>query len=119
MAGVRLVIPMLARTGQASAYLAAWAPRFAEVNAEPGCLQYELFQSAADPERLCLLEHWATREAFDAHYRLERTKTDPEHPKQLARAFLDADSVASGVEITFERRVYRFDAEQARWSVVE
>ena len=45
-----------------------------EVNAEPGCLQYELFTSTHNPENLCLLELWQDRAAFLAHWGLQATR---------------------------------------------
>jgi quinol monooxygenase YgiN len=35
---------------------------------EEGCLQYEIFRSAVNPEKIVLLEHWASREMYDKHW---------------------------------------------------
>jgi quinol monooxygenase YgiN len=41
--------------------------RCVAVRQEPGCLQFEAFQSGADPDKLCLLELWADQAALDVH----------------------------------------------------
>lgn len=40
----------------------------AEKSVEPGCLQYELYRSMANPERLLLIEHWSSRKFYDDHW---------------------------------------------------
>ena len=35
--------------------------------AEPGCLQWEAYQSLEQPAKFVLVEHWQTREHWDAH----------------------------------------------------
>lgn len=35
--------------------------------AEPGCLRFDVYHSAAEPRRFTLVEHWASQEALDAH----------------------------------------------------
>ena len=37
---------------------------------EPGCIQYEPFRSLEFPLHTAMLELWASREAFDAHWQL-------------------------------------------------
>lgn len=34
---------------------------------EPGCLQFDVYHSTAEPRRFTLVEHWASPEALDAH----------------------------------------------------
>ena len=41
---------------------------------EPGCEQFEIFQSAANPDRLALLERWADQAALDTHAKLNATR---------------------------------------------
>ena len=40
---------------------------------EPGCEQFEIFQSAVHPDRLALLERWTDQPALDVHARLNST----------------------------------------------
>jgi quinol monooxygenase YgiN len=39
---------------------------------EPGCEQFEDFQSVVNPDKLALLERWPDQAALDAHVRLHR-----------------------------------------------
>ena len=48
--------------------------RCAEAMKEPGCEQFEVFQSSADPDRLALLERWRDQAALDAHAKLNSTR---------------------------------------------
>jgi hypothetical protein len=41
---------------------------------EPGCEQFEVFQSVVHPDRLTLLERWADQAALDAHAKLNSTR---------------------------------------------
>src|SRR5215467_1077265 len=56
---VRLVITTHAKPGKGTELAQAMADRCRAVQQEPGCLQYEVFQSALDPDTLLLLELWA------------------------------------------------------------
>lgn len=79
---IRLVVTFAAAPGKAAEYLAAWKERCAAVTGEePGCEQYEIFQSAEDPDRLVLVEHWTDQAALDAHF--EHSKTRPPMPAEL------------------------------------
>ena len=44
---------------------------------EPGCQQFEVFQSALDPDRLVLLELWSDQAALDAHAKMNTTRARP------------------------------------------
>ena len=71
---VRLVVTFTATAGKGSELAQAYRARCAEVMQEPGCEQFEVFQSALDPGRLTLLERWSDQAALDAHARLNRTR---------------------------------------------
>jgi quinol monooxygenase YgiN len=64
---VRLVISMNAKPGKGAELLKAMEQRCVEVRQEPGCMQFEIFQSGHDPDSLCLLELWADQAALDVH----------------------------------------------------
>ena len=64
---LRLVITMRAKSGKGKELLAAMEQRCIEVRREPGCEQFEVFESAQDPDRLVLLELWADQAALDVH----------------------------------------------------
>ncbi|MGI9146435.1 MAG: putative quinol monooxygenase [Chloroflexota bacterium] len=68
MAGVRLVIHFTADSAEiADEAIAAAVERCKKAQQEPGCLQFEVFRSALEPERYVLLEHWESQAALDVH----------------------------------------------------
>jgi quinol monooxygenase YgiN len=71
---IRLVVTITAASGKGSELAQAYRTRCAEVMNEPGCEQFELFQSVVNPDRLTLLERWADQAALDAHAQLNRTR---------------------------------------------
>jgi quinol monooxygenase YgiN len=64
---VRLVISMRAKPGKGGELLKVMEERCVEVRKEPGCQQFEIFQSGNDPDTLVLLELWADQAALDVH----------------------------------------------------
>ena len=42
---------------------------------EPGCERFDVYHSQADPCRFTLVEHWASKEALDAHRQAEAYTT--------------------------------------------
>ena len=71
---IRLVVTITAAPGKGSELARAYEARCAEVMKEPGCEQFEVFQSAVNPDRLALLERWADQAALDAHARVNQTR---------------------------------------------
>ncbi len=71
---VRLIITINAAPGKGAEFAAAFKGRCQEVMAEPGCLQFEIFQSALDPDKLTLLELWEDEAALEAHGKLNATR---------------------------------------------
>ena len=71
---VRLVVTITAAPGKGSELAAAYKDRCAEVMKEPGCEQFEVFQSAVNPDRLALLERWVDQAALDVHAKLNATR---------------------------------------------
>ncbi len=67
---IRLVVTITAAPGKGSELAQAFKARCAEAMKEPGCEQFEAFQSVLDPDRLVLLERWREQPALDAHARL-------------------------------------------------
>ncbi len=74
---LRLIISFRAKPGKGGELLAAFGPRCAEVQAEPGCEQFEVLQSGQDPDRLVLLERWADDAALAAHAEVNRGPAAP------------------------------------------
>ena len=71
---VRLVVSITAAPGKGAELAQAYKARCAECMKEPGCEQFEIFQSVADPDRLALLERWTDQAALDAHAKLNATR---------------------------------------------
>ena len=71
---VRLVVSINAAPGKGGELAQAFRQRCADVAKEPGCEQFEVFQSVANPDRLALLERWADQAALDVHARLNSTR---------------------------------------------
>ncbi|HVZ07036.1 putative quinol monooxygenase [Rhodopila sp.] len=71
---VRLVVTINAAPGKGAALAAEFRKRCAEVMQEPGCEQFEVFQSITDPDKLTLLELWADQAALDAHAKVNATR---------------------------------------------
>jgi len=71
---VRLVVSITAAPGKGSELAAAFRQRCAEVMQEPGCQQFEVFQSVLNPDRLALLELWQNQAALDVHAGVNATR---------------------------------------------
>jgi quinol monooxygenase YgiN len=71
---VRLVVTITAAPGKGSELAQAYKQRCAEVLQEPGCEQFEVFQSVVNPDRLTLLERWKDQAALDVHAKLNTTR---------------------------------------------
>ena len=78
---IRLVLTITAAPGKGSELAQAYRPRCAEIMKEPGCEQFEVFQSAVNPDKLALLERWTDQAALDAHAQLN--STSPPLPPEL------------------------------------
>ena len=71
---IRLVVTITAAPGRGSELAQAYGARCAEVMKEPGCEQFEAFQSAINPDRLVLLERWTDQAALDTHAQVNTTR---------------------------------------------
>jgi quinol monooxygenase YgiN len=71
---VRLVITLNAAPGKGGEFAEAFAARCRDVMSEPGCLQFEVFQSVLNPDKLTLLELWEDEAALAAHAKMNETR---------------------------------------------
>jgi quinol monooxygenase YgiN len=94
---VRLVISMQARAGKGAELLKVMEERCQEVRKEPGCEQFEAFQSGADPDSLVLLELWADQAALDVH------ASRPPNPAMAAMAELRGEGVMPREDYEYNR----------------
>jgi quinol monooxygenase YgiN len=71
---VRLVVTINAAPGKGAELAKLFRTRCAEVMLEPGCKQFEVFQSAVDADKLVLLELWKDQAALDVHAEVNKTR---------------------------------------------
>jgi quinol monooxygenase YgiN len=71
---IRLIITLAAPAGKGADLAKVFAARCEEVAKEPGCEQFEVFQSALNPDKLTLLELWTDQAALDAHAAVNATR---------------------------------------------
>jgi len=72
---VRLVITTYAKPGKGAELTRAMADRCRAVQQEPGCQQFEVFQSTLTPDKLVVLELWDDQAALDAHAQRNATRS--------------------------------------------
>ena len=95
---VRLVITTYAKPGKGTELAQAMADRCRAVQQEPGCQQFEVFQSALDPDTLVVLELWDDQAALDVHARVNVTR-----PPNPALAALRAEGTRPREDYTYNR----------------
>lgn len=78
---VRLIVTITAAPGRGSDLAQLYKARCAEIMKEPGCEQFEVFQSVVNPDKLTLLERWQDQAALDAHAKVNATR--PPLPAEL------------------------------------
>ena len=78
---VRLVVTITAAPGKGGELAQAYKARCEECMKEPGCEQFEVFQSVVNPDKLALLERWTDQAALDVHAQLNSTR--PPLPPEL------------------------------------
>jgi quinol monooxygenase YgiN len=71
---IRLIVTISAAPGKGSELAQAYKSRCAEIMNEPGCEQFEVFQSALNPDKLVLLERWKDQAALDAHAEANKSR---------------------------------------------
>ena len=76
----RLIVTITAAAGKGTELAQAFKPRCVEIMKEPGCEQFEVFQSVVNPDKLALIERWKDQGALDAHARLH-SKLPPFKPE--------------------------------------
>ncbi len=81
---VRLVVHITAKPGKGAELARAFSQRAIDTRKEDGCIQFEAFVSADDPDRVAVLEHWRDQAALDAHAQLLKTHYPPLVPELRA-----------------------------------
>jgi quinol monooxygenase YgiN len=68
------VVAITAAPGKGGELAQAYKARCDECMSEPGCEQFEVFQSVLNPDNLALLERWSDQAALDAHAKLNANR---------------------------------------------
>jgi quinol monooxygenase YgiN len=71
---LRYIITIDAAPGKGTAFARALEAICKEGRREPGCEQYEVFQSVLDPDKLVVLELWTDQAALDAHMKVDAAR---------------------------------------------
>ena len=69
MKTLTVVATFQARPGKEADLRAALISLLAPTRKEPGCISYDVHQSADDPAKFLFYENWQSKEALDAHMR--------------------------------------------------
>ena len=77
---VRLIVKITAAPGKGTELGKLYKARCEDIMKEPGCEQFEVFQSTANPDKLVLLERWTDKAALDVH---ALTSVRPTLPPEL------------------------------------
>ena len=78
---IRLIVTITAARGRGSELAQLYKGRCADIMKEPGCEQFEVFQSVVNPDKLTLLERWKDQAALDVHSKANATR--PPLPAEL------------------------------------
>jgi quinol monooxygenase YgiN len=78
---IRLIIKITAASGKGSELAKLYNPRCEDIMKEPGCEQFEVFQSVVNPDNLTILERWTDQAALDVHAKANATR--PSLPAEL------------------------------------
>jgi len=78
---IRLIVTINAAPGKGTELAQMYKGRCADVMQEPGCEQFEVFQSVVNPDKLTLLERWSDNAALEVHTKVNSTR--PSLPAEL------------------------------------
>lgn len=71
---VRLIVTITAAPGKGSELGQLYKARCEDIVKEPGCEQFEIFQSVVNPDKLVILERWTDQAALDVHSKVNATR---------------------------------------------
>ena len=72
---IRLIVTIIAAPEKGNELAQGYRSRGAEIMNEPGCEQFEVFQSVVNPDKLAILKRWTDQAALDAHAKLNSTRS--------------------------------------------
>ena len=71
---VRLIVKITAAPGKGTELGKLYKARCEDIMKEPGCEQFEVFQSVVNSDNLVLLERWTDQAALDVHSKVNTTR---------------------------------------------
>ena len=71
---VRLIVTITAAPGKGIELGHLYKARCEDIVKEPGCEQFEIFQSVVNPDQLVILERWTDQAALDVHSKVNATR---------------------------------------------
>lgn len=71
---IRLIVTITAVSGKGAELAQKFKAHCSEVMKEPGCEQYEVFQSILNPEKLVLIERWTEQADLDLHAKVNSAR---------------------------------------------
>jgi len=71
---VRLIVKITAAPGKGSELGKLYKARCEDIMKEPGCEQFEVFQSVVNSDNLVLLERWTDQAALEVHSKVNTTR---------------------------------------------
>ena len=71
---IRLIVTITAAPGKGAELAQAYKARCAQIMQEPGCEQFEVFQSVVNLDKLTLMERWADQAALDVHAKVNASR---------------------------------------------
>ena len=78
---VRLIVKITAAPGKGTELGKLYQARCEDIMKEPGCEQFEVFQSVVHSDNLVILERWTDQAALDVHSKVNTTR--PSLPAEL------------------------------------
>ena len=96
---IRLVVSITAAPGKGGELAQAYKPRCLQVMQEPGCEQFEVFQSVVNPDRLALLERWTDQAALDAHLKVNQTRPPLPEGLRVGRGHIKKCQMVDALEV--------------------
>jgi quinol monooxygenase YgiN len=82
-----VVATFQARPGKEADLRAVLISLLAPTREEPGCVSYDVHQSADDPAKFLFYENWQSKEALDAHMRSPHLQKLVPRVDELCMAF--------------------------------
>ena len=71
---IRLIVTITAAPGKGAELAQAYKARCAQIMQEPGCEQFEVFQSVVNLDKLTLMERWADQATLDVHAKVNASR---------------------------------------------